>query len=223
VACQGGQADDGRVSVEAPAELLEGGREPSRWKARWAALPGARRRLLALLGALVLLGAAFVWFLDWSAERESAQRIALTASLGVWSSSSTPPGGEVGYFVVVRNEGARRVSVTSVDATTARLRLRMRDDADRRLDPGAETAIPLSVRLTCGTDGGTDNGTDGLPAEITLRREGGGPAVRRVQLRPASTLLDVAVTVCGVRPDLRDRELSGPVLGPPPAEGGNSP
>jgi hypothetical protein len=100
------------------------------------------------------------------------------------------------------------VSVTAVEGKTERLRLRMRDDADRTLDPGTETAIPLSVRLSC-LPGAAETG---LPAEILLRREDGGSATRRTDLRPTAPLLDVVSTLCAVRPDLRDHEISGPIL-----------
>lgn len=191
-----------------PTEVLESRAAPSGWRERWSALPRAVRRAGVVLAVLVLLGACFVWFRDWSAERELARRVVLTASLGVASSSTTPPGGEVGYFVVLRNDGARRMSVTEVEGATGRVRLRMRDDADRRLDPGTETAIPLSVRLTCVPEGGDGD----LTADIGLRREDGGSTTRRVVLQPAALLLDVASTLCAVRPDLRDHEVSGPVL-----------
>jgi hypothetical protein len=171
-------------------------------------LSPATRRLVVVLGVLCVVAAGLAWFRDWSAERELRDRLALTTSLDVWSSSTTPPGGEVGYFVVVRNDGPRRVSVTAVEGATARLRVRMRDDVDRPLDPGTENAIPLSVRLSCvpGT------GEADLSADIRLRRTDGGAATRRVVLQPAAPLLDVASTLCAVRPDLRDHELSGPVL-----------
>ena len=47
---------------------------------------------------------------------------------------------------------------------------------------------------------------------IGVRREDGGTTTRRVELSPASLVLDVAATLCDARPELRDHELSGPVL-----------
>jgi hypothetical protein len=157
--------------------------------------------------ALVIAGV--VWFRDWSAEQDRRQRVEVTTSLAVWASSTSRPGGELGYFVLVRNDGALPIRVTSVDGTGAGLRVRMEDAGDRRLAPGEEAGIPLSVRLTCSGVGGRDGA---LPADITVRRADGGSAVRRVDLEPARALLDVARTLCGVRPELRDHELSGPVL-----------
>ncbi|MCW2634890.1 MAG: hypothetical protein JWQ99_1257 [Blastococcus sp.] len=196
------------MSAPPPVELLESRTEPSRLHARWTALPPRGRRLLAGLLVVVLLGAGVVWLRDWAAERALERRVVLTTSFGLASSSTSPPGGSVGYFVVVRNEGARALSVTGVQVSTARLRLRMRDDWDRRLAPGTEAAIPMSVRLSCIPGAGEPD----LPAEISLRRADGGSTTRRVVLRPAAQLLDVASTLCDVRPDLRDHELSGPVL-----------
>jgi hypothetical protein len=189
-------------------ELLESGNGSSRWRTRWAGLPRRARLLVAALLVGTLVGAGLGWVHDRSARRAFEQRIALTTALSISSSSTSPPGGEVGYFVVVRNEGARRVSVTAVEGATDRLRLRMRDDAARPVDPGTETAIPLSVLLSCVPGAGEER----LPAEISLRREDGGAVTRRVDLRPTAPLLDVVTTLCDVRPDLRDHEISGPVL-----------
>jgi hypothetical protein len=127
----------------------------------------------------------------------------------VWSSSTSPPGGAVGFFVLVGNDRAVPVSVTSVNASTDSLRLRMRDDVARRIEPAHEIEIPVSVRLTCVAGGGDPAP---LSTELRVRREDGGSTTRRVDLQPASLVLDVAATLCVVRPGLRDHELSGPVL-----------
>jgi len=193
-----------------PVDVLEGGTGPSWWRSRWTALPPAGRRLAVMVVVLVLLGGGVVGFRSWSAERELRRAVELTTALDVVSSSTSPPGGSVRYVVRIRNDGVRPVSVTSVAATDGGLRVRMQDDGDRRVDPGQEIGIPVSARLSCGADLGADRG--GLPAEIGIRREDGGATSRRVELQPAALLLDVARTLCAVRPDLRDRELSGPVL-----------
>ena len=200
-----------------PGELFESGPPRVAWRERWAALPSAARRLVAGLVVLVLVGAGVAWYRDRAAERELAQQVALTTSLGVSSSSTTPPGGEVGFFVVVRNDGARPVEVTAVDGTTDRLRLSMRYDHQPRLDPGTVNAIALSVRLTCRPGRGPAD----LPVEIRLRRQDGGTASRRVDLQPAALVTDVVATLCAVRPGLRDHELSGPALRPATAGGGD--
>jgi hypothetical protein len=166
--------------------------------------------MIAAVVVVGLLGAGLAWYRDRAAERELAERVELTTSLGVSSSSTTPPGGEVGYFVVVRNEGPRPVVVTAVEGTTDRFRLSMRYDHQPRLDPGTLNAIALSVRITCRPGRSPAE----LPVAIRVRREDGGTAVRRVDLQPAALVGDVARTLCAVRPGLRDHELSGPTLRP---------
>jgi hypothetical protein len=191
-------------------DVLEGGLEPSPWRRRWTAFPGAGRRLVAALGVLLLIGAVVVWSRERAADRERAQRVDLATSLGVWSSSTSPPGGQVGFFVLVRNDGERAVSVTSVSGVGDGLLLRMRDEGERAVPAGAEVDIPMSVRLSCAA--GAPTTAAALPAEIGVRRQDGGATTRQVELEPAVLVLDVAATLCAVRPALRDHELSGPVL-----------
>jgi hypothetical protein len=186
--------------VTGPVEVLEGG----------TALPPRRRRLLVVLGVVVVLVCGGLWLRDWSAERALRRAVELTTTFGVTSSSTSPAGGSVRYFVLVRNDGSRPVTVTSVEAAHQGLRVRMQDAGGRRIDAGRAIQIPLSARLTCG-DG--FDATDGpLTAAIGVRREDGGSATRRVALTPAALVLDVAATLCEVRPGARDLELSGPVL-----------
>jgi hypothetical protein len=201
-----GPEDDGTSGVD----LIEGGPGPSWWRTRWTALPPVGRRLVALIAILVLLGVGLVWFRDWSAQRELRQRVELATSLGVWSSSTSPPGGAVGFFLLVRNDGVRPVWVAAVDGAGDRVRLRMRDDGDRRVGVGREIEVPVSVRLTCAAGDGPPR--PALSADITVRREDGDSVTERTELRPASVVLDVAASLCLVRPELRDHELSGPVL-----------
>lgn len=165
---------------------------------------------MAALGVLLLIGAVVVWSRERAADRERAQRVDLATSLGVWSSSTSPPGGQVGFFVLVRNDGERAVSVTSVSGVGDGLLLRMRDEGERAVPAGAEVDIPMSVRLSCAA--GTPTTAAALPAEIGVRRQDGGATTRQVELEPAVLVLDVAATLCAVRPALRDHELSGPVL-----------
>ena len=112
------------------------------------------------------------------------------------------------FYVVVRNAGPLPVHVTGLEGSAGGLRLHMQDDVERQVSPDGETAVPVSVRLTCADYGG---GGD-LTTAITVRRADGGATTRRVRPEPAALLLDVATTLCGSRPDLRDQEISGPVL-----------
>jgi hypothetical protein len=189
-----------------PLDVLEGGTGPSRWRM----LPPAARRIVALVVVLVLLGGGAVEWRRRAAERELRQAVELTTTLAVVSSSTSPPGGAVRYFVRIRNDGPLLVSVTSVEAGGAGLRVRMQDDGDRPVDPGQAIEVPVSARLSCGAQPGT--APIGLSAEVGVRRQDGGSTTRRFDLRPAALLLDVARTLCAVRPDLRNHELSGPVL-----------
>ena len=194
-----------------PGDLLEGGLQPPWWHRRWASLPGRSRRLLVALVALLAITAGGLWLHDRAAERALAQRVDLTASIGVSSLSHTPPGGQVSFVVVVRNSGALPVWITSLRGGTDGLRLRALDGEDRRVAPGGEAAVLVSVRLSCTQyDGG-----EGLSTAVAVRREDGGSVTRRLLPRPADGLVDIATTLCAVRPDLRDEEIAGPVLGAP--------
>jgi hypothetical protein len=183
-----------------PADVIDSGTE----------LPRGRSRLLVALGILVLLVAGGLWFREWVAERELRQAVELTTTFGVVSSSTSPPGGSVRYFLEVRNDGPRPLSVTSVDASSRGLRIRMQDAGPRRIAVGAEVEIPLSARVTCSAGIAADHRH--LPAAVVVRREDGGMTTRRVELTPAAAVLDVAATLCDVRPGLTSHELSGPVL-----------
>jgi hypothetical protein len=189
-------------------DVLEGGLRPPWWRRAWAALPGGART--GLLGVLVL-GVAVAGGLglrEQAADRALARKVDLAVSLGLSSLSTTPPGGQVSFFVVVRNDGVRPLRITAVDGSAGGLRLRALDDVQRSVSPGGETAVPVSVRLTCPRyDGGGE-----LTTAVAVRREDGGRVTRRVRPATAELLTDVATTLCGSRPDLRDQEISGPVL-----------
>lgn len=191
-------------------ELGGSGSSPSRDRGAGNAASPHRRRFVAGAAVLLLLGGGGVLVRAWSEQRELLQSVELSTELGLASSSTSPPGGSVRFFLVVRNDGALPVSVTSVDVADPVLRMRMRDEGERPVAPGHEIEIPLSVRLTCGP--GVGDARPSLTAEIGVRREDGGSTSRPADLRPADLVLDVAASLCRVRPELRDHELSGPVL-----------
>ena len=206
---------DGVSNGPGQVDVLEGGTGPG-W---WERVPPAARRLGVAVVVLLVAVAALVWARDRAADRERARRVDLATTLGVVSSSTSPPGGQVSFFALVRNDGELPVSITSIDGTGDVLRVRMKDDADRPLPAGAEIEIPLSVRVTCAAG---DGRSAPLRAEVGVRRADGGATSRVVDLEPAVLVLDVAGTLCAVRPDLRDHELSGPVLrGPTAADDGS--
>ena len=189
-------------------DVLEGGMRPPRWRRRWTALPRGARLLLVAVVVLLATGAGGLWLRDRAAERALAERVDLSASMGLSSLSTTPPGGQVSFFLVVRNEGALPVRITGIEGFAPGLELRMLDDVDRQVSPNSEAAVPVSVRLTCPRYAGGD----GLTTQLAVRREDGAAVTRRVRPEPAGLLLDVATTLCRSRPDLRDQEISGPVL-----------
>jgi hypothetical protein len=202
-----GDAPDPWEDDHLAGDVLEGGMRPSWSRRRWAALrPGTRRLVVGLL-VLIAVTAAGLEVRDRAEERERAQRVDLTASIGVSSLSTTPPGGQVSFFVVVRNRGASPVWITAVAGSADGLRVRTSDDAERLVSPQGESAVPVSVRLTCAR-----YGPGALDVDIAVRRADRESVTRRVRPAPADALFDVASTLCEVRPDLRDRELSGPVL-----------
>lgn len=194
-------------------DVLENGTGPG-W---WESVPRPVRRIGALAVVLVLVTAGVLRLRDDAADRERAERIDLLTSLVVESSSTSPAGGQVAYFVVVRNEGERPVVVTSVTGDGHGLRLSLLDglldDVEHAVPAGGQLSLPLSVRLTCAAaDTGADTVAGPLPVELALRRADGAVTTREVELEPAFLVRDVAATLCAVRPDLSDHELSGRVL-----------
>lgn len=215
-------SDEGRHVEQVPAdggldprdgvEILQT-RDPGWWRSRWAELPERSRRAVAGLTAVALTLALGVTGLvqarQWLAEQDRREAIILAVALGVWTSSSSPPGGHVTYFVTVRNAGTRTLEVTSLQASGDRLRLRSRGADPRRVDAGKEILVPVSALLTCSP--GSQAGVDGLRIEVGVRREDGRRALERMPMQ-AALIQDAALTLCSVRPHLREHELSGPVL-----------
>lgn len=206
------EAHDDVVADRCPetgGELLESPPSSTAWRARWAALPRRRRRLVAAAAALLLTVAGAARLREHLAERAAEQRVVLAVSLGVEASDSIS-GGRVDYFLRVRNDGSRPVSVMSLRASAGRVRLQLMDGG-RLVDAGREAAIPISVLLTCATDGGRSAGPP-PKADLVIRRADGGSVSERIALRPATVVPDVAATLCRARPELHDYELSGPIV-----------
>ena len=203
----GGVADAGDE-----AEILQV--DPPRWEQWWKALPARRRRAVlrvtALACALGLAAGGLVQLRAWQADRERRELVSLDAAIRVWSSSSTPPGGQVTYYVALRNASPEPLEVTSVAASNSQLRLRARDVVARPVAAGEQILVPLSARLTCSAE--ADAGRGALRLEVGVHREGVRLGPQLPPLRDSALLLDAAHTLCGVRPTLTDYELSGPVL-----------
>lgn len=198
-------------------DLLESGPEPgvgSRLGSTW--MFASRRQRMVGVGALLLLILPTVTVVivlktrAWLNERSLRDQVSVTATIDVAVSSTTPLGGRIDYFVVVRNVGRRAVRISGLAHTDARLHIRSRDFATILLAPGSTVDIPISVRLDCT---GPPIGTAVLLGTVAAT-----PASGRAQDVPTSLdrsllLTDVAQTLCEVRPELTDRELSGPVGG----------
>ena len=191
-----------------PAEDVFESRPVRDRRRRWADLPPRWRWSAVAVVLVLLVGAVVGVVLDRRAQHRDAERVAVSVALAVAVSSASPPGGAVNYGLLVRNEGRAPVVITSVAGGSERLVLRSLG-GDRRVPPGVEVQLQTSVRLVCG--GVTGRPPAGLHAEVRVRRTDGSTAVRQVAVGDAGSLLDVATTVCAVRPELRDFELNGPV------------
>jgi hypothetical protein len=155
---------------------------------------------------------------QWLAEREQAQLISLGTSLRVWASStSNLSGGQVVYYVSIRNSGSERLEITSIRSSDEHLQLRARNDEAHLIDPGSEIMVPMSALLTC-TD--SPPRSRGLEVDVGLRRDGATLDPHHASLEGAAPLLDVVETLCDVWPGLRAYELSGPVSSASSAAGG---
>ncbi len=202
------------------AEVLDGS-AAGWWERWWLSLPVRRRRGATVLAAgpvvVLLTVAGTVQVSAWLDEGDRRRAVSLAASLGVWTSSSSPPGGHVTYYLEIRNSGASPLEVMSVTASDERLRLRSSDDRARHLDAGRAILVPVSALLTC-SSGAVDPDL-GLQIQIDVRSGDGRVTRQRHALPNAGLLLDPAETLCQVRPTLVDYELSGPVLRSRSADG----
>ncbi len=204
----------------APAEVL-GGYATPRWERWWLSVSAGRRRAARLGTATVVVVAlaatGAVELHGWMDEQDRRRIVSLAVSIGVWTSSSSPPGGHVTYYLAIRNSGVAPLEVMSVAASGDRLRLRSRDDDARRLEAGREILVPMSALLTCSSR----TADAGLQVRIDVRRGDGSVARQLPALPDASLVLDPAETLCEVRPALVDYELSGPVLRPATTDRGD--
>lgn len=216
------------VSVGLGAEPLEhaevlGGHATPWWERWWLSLPARRRRgagvATTTLVVVALAATGVVHVRGWLDERDRRGVVSLGVSIGVWASSSSPPGGQVTYYVAIHNDGEAPLEVTSVTASGDRLRLRSREDIARRLEAGREILVPMSALLTCSS--GIADADRGLRVQIDVRRGDGTVKRQWALLQDAALLLDAADTLCHVRPWLTDHELSGPVLRTAPTDRGD--
>lgn len=192
--------------VESPPSVLQ----------RWSGLPRGLRATVAAAVAIAITFAVVPFGLDrtrsWLTERALRDRVLIVAEIDASSSSSSPPGGRVDYYLSIRNDGPRRLRVTEVRLDQPdRLRAVIRDVGSELVQPGGSLLLPLSVALDCAaaspTGRGASMGVQILVVPASGRRHHVDAAVPR-----AGPLGAVADTLCAVTPGVRVKELSGPVL-----------
>ena len=174
-----------------PRRTASTGHRPRSWTAvpsprggGAAGRPGhwAVRRAVVVLAVVISLGGGLAGSATGppSASARSGSRSRRPS--GCRASSTTPPGGAVGFFMVVRNHGVRcPCRSPRWRGRPAGPRCACATTSNGRLAPGTEAAIPLSVRLSCVA--GRQRTTD-LP--VTTRRAPRGRRGRDACGRPAS-------------------------------------
>lgn len=197
-------------------DVLEGTapEDESLVKRRWTRLSTWQRRFIVGAGVALASLAGIVVLLDRYEERRAelamADQVLLQVSLEVSSSSSSPPGGRVDYFLSVRNQGARTVYLIAVSFAAARFEATSRSTGETALRSGGEIFVPLSVALDCARPDPPAQGA-AVSALVSAVAASGRTQRVRVPLARASLLTDVATTLCGVVPSFAG-EMSGPVV-----------
>jgi hypothetical protein len=207
-------ASDGPVTDRRVApDVLENGPSTSlRLSDEWRRTPPRRRRAVSfsigVLTAVLALGVLAIQGRGWLVERGLRDQVSLVATVRVSAASMTPRGGSVNYIVAVRNTGPRAVQITGVDVSASRLEVRGTSAAALRLVPGDSGEVPVSVRLDCTRAATTGDGLRGTVAIPLNARQ----HTVSVTVDGAFLITDVADTLCRVKPDLKNAELSGPIL-----------
>lgn len=197
-------------------DLLEGA-PAAGWAAAWGRRTAAqRRRVLAAVlvpmtvGALLVFGPAVR---GWWDERAQQDVTSVEAELRVDGSSTawSPEGrGRVDYVLVLRNTAPRPTRVRTVRLAGNGLAISGRGRRDEQVQPGQVAFVPLSVQLDCRRWRPEVRG-GALTGEVGVITASGRSARVRTSVRDAAPLPGVARTLCGLDPQLRPRELSGPV------------
>jgi len=143
---------------------------------------------------------------DLLTERRLRDEVALTAAIDIYASSTSPTGGRVDFYVVLHNDGSRRVQIARLAAEAGGLRLRSAGVLPQVLDGGSAVRVPLSVRLDC-----TRERLDVLRAAVSASPGSGRRRAVTVTLGASQLITDIADSLCSVKPELADQELSGPL------------
>ncbi|MPQ97413.1 hypothetical protein GB931_05625 [Modestobacter sp. I12A-02628] len=196
-------------------DVLEGDPLGESWGHRWRSLSRGVRAGAVCLVAAAVLAAAVLGYRSWAAGRAADREVRLSVTLGVSSSSTTPLGGQVEYFVTVRNDGLRPTTVEELASVGSGMDIS--GSGPLRIEAADEALLPLSVLLTCdpapapdGTDAGAGPRT--LAGQVSVVREDGGTTTSDVLILAPEPLLDAAATLCSARPELRSYQLSGPTV-----------
>ena len=187
-----------------------------RLRAIWSRLPRLWRVVVAT-ATIVAVGLTTVLFGvtrvgEWLIEQGVRDEVAIEAAIEVSSSSSSPAGGRVDYYVVIRNAGPRPVRIDGVEIVDAGFQItNKRALRQQDLQPGGLLFAALSVHLDCARSDVVAE-QDVLSGLIAVRPTSG--RWRRVEapFTQAAPLVNMAATMCALNPDLRSGELSGPVL-----------
>jgi hypothetical protein len=180
----------------------------SRRLLRWYRAVAARRLLLLAVLVIAVLASQVR---GWLVERGLRDEVSVAGTVRLYAASMTPVGGSVNFTVAVHNTGPRTVRITGVDVSQPRLRVRGTDGSALRLAPEDTGEVAVSVRLDC-TQGDPFVPNEGLRATIDAIPLSGRRHRIDVSLERASLITNVANTMCRVRPDHQDAELSGPIL-----------
>jgi hypothetical protein len=195
--------DDGDVAAPRPrdgervrtvdyAEILPAhGQGPGGETLQGDAPPPRRGRRVATGALAVTVGAASAGLVlgrERLAERDAREPVSLSAALGVRTSSTSPPGGRVDFFVSLRNAGRQPLRVTALEAGGEGLLLRGRLENARSLPAGQEIRVPLSVLLDCDE---AESWADPARwvADVHVRRGDGSQAARRTRACPVDAEL----------------------------------
>lgn len=217
----------GRPGERGRSEVL--GEGPSWLSDRWSQVSSRRRRVVAVVGALVVAAPTVVVGVervrDWQSERTLRDEVVVAAELEVLASSTSPVGGSVWFSVVLRNDGRRPVQFVDLRGVAPGLTVTVPAQRLQRLrrvmplQPGDSAQVTVSARLDCtagsSTAGSSAAAAEDLPsvtAQVTAVPLSGRRRTVDVPVANANLLTDVAATTCRYRPTASGVELSGPVV-----------
>jgi hypothetical protein len=222
----------GRPGERGRSEVL--GEGPSWLSDRWSQLSPRRRRVIGVVGALVVAAPTVVIGIervrDWQTERTLRDEVVVAAELEVLASSTSPAGGSVWFSVVLRNDGHRPVQFVDLRGVAPGLTVTVPAQRLQRLrrvmplEPGDSAQVTVSARLDC-TAGSSATGSaatgssataaedsPSMTAQVTAVPLSGRRRTVDVPVANANLLTDVAATTCRFRPTASGVELSGPVV-----------